>query len=155
MDDHDEKWMLLAIEAAQQARANDEIPIGAVVVGADGVLLSTGHNLTITNSDATAHAEIVALRAAGTRIGNYRLTGTTVFTTVEPCAMCAGALVNARVARLVFGAHDDRFGGVETHFGIGRGSELNHRIEVRSGVLADECRSLMQTFFRERRRKPA
>ncbi len=151
MADVDEKWMLLAIEVARRALAIDEIPIGAVVIGKDGVLLGTGHNLTITNSDPTAHAEIVALRAAAAKIGNYRLTGTTVYTTIEPCAMCAGALVNARVARLVFGAHDERFGGVETHFGIGKGTELNHRIEIESGLLADDCRTLMQTFFRDRR----
>ena len=155
MNETDEKWMRLAIEAAHRAFALGEIPIGAVVVGSDGSLLASGHNLTITNSDPTAHAEIVALREAASRIGNYRLPGTTVYTTIEPCAMCAGALVNARVARIVFGAHDERFGGIETHFGIGKGAELNHRLVAESGILVDECRSLMQSFFRERRKMPA
>lgn len=147
--------MLVAIQEAQLAVAAGEIPIGAVVVGSDGSFLASGHNLTITNSDPTAHAEIIALREAASKIGNYRLPGTTVYTTIEPCAMCAGALVNARVARLVFGAHDERFGAVETHFGIGIGSELNHRITVNSGILAAECRTLMQSFFRVRRRGSA
>lgn len=147
--------MTLAIEAASLALAAGEIPIGAVVIGPDGSLLASRHNLTITNSDPTAHAEIVALREAASKIGNYRLPGTTVYATIEPCVMCAGALVNARVARLVFGAHDERFGAVETHFGIGNGPELNHRITVESGILADECRDLMQSFFRDRRKRSA
>jgi tRNA(adenine34) deaminase len=152
MTETDEKWMRVAIEAARQASAIGEVPVGACIVDENGELLASGYNLTITNSDPTAHAEIVAIREASLRIGNYRLTGTTVYTTIEPCAMCAGALVNARVKRIVFGSLDERFGGIATHFGIGTGSELNHRIEVVSGVLADECRALMQNFFRERRK---
>ncbi|MGH9819740.1 MAG: nucleoside deaminase, partial [Pyrinomonadaceae bacterium] len=103
--------------------------------------------------DPTAHAEVLAIRAAAAKIGNYRLTGTTVFSTVEPCAMCAGALVNARVKRLVYGAADERFGGVDTHFRIGISEVLNHRLDVVSGVLAEECRSLMQEFFRIKRKE--
>ena len=152
MSETDEKWMRVAIEAAERARSMNEVPIGACVVSADGELLATGCNMTITNTDPTGHAEIVAIRAAAANIGNYRLNGATVYSTIEPCAMCAGALVTARVRRLVFGALDERFGGVVTHFGIGVGDELNHRIEVESGVLEDDCRSLMQNFFRDRRK---
>jgi tRNA(adenine34) deaminase len=147
----DEEWMRVAIDAARQAAQNGEVPVGAVVVDANGKLLSVASNLTITKNDPTAHAEILALREAAGKIGNYRLIDTTVYSTIEPCAMCAGALVNARVSRLVFGAHDERFGAVETVFQICTSERLNHRIEVVSGILADECRGLMQNFFRVRR----
>jgi len=146
-----EEWMRLAIAAARQAAGNGEVPVGAVIVDANGELLSQASNLTITNNDPTAHAKIIALREAGAKIVNYRLIGATVYSTIEPCAMCAGALVNARVARLVFGARDERFGAVETHFQLCSSNLLNHRIEIVSGVLADECRELMQSFFRSRR----
>lgn len=151
METDDEKWMRAAIDEALKAAAVDEVPIGACIVGPDGSLLAAAHNLTITNCDPTAHAEIVAIRAAAGRIRNYRLSGVTVYSTIEPCAMCAGALVNARVKRLVYGADDERFGGVATHFGIGVGAELNHRIDITTGVLADECRGLMKAFFKARR----
>lgn len=151
MGEPDEFWMRKAIEAALEAEALGEVPIGTCLVGESGALLATAHNRTITTNDPTAHAEILALREAAATIGNYRLTGTTIYSTIEPCAMCAGALVNARVKRLVFGAHDERFGAVETHFNIGSSEKLNHRIEIVSGVLADECRALMQEFFRKRR----
>jgi tRNA(adenine34) deaminase len=154
MRETDEHWMKMAIDAAKTAAEKSEVPVGACVIDADRELLAVASNLTITNSDPTAHAEIIALREAGARIGNYRLVGATAYSTIEPCAMCAGALVNARVARLVFGAHDERFGAVETHFGLCTNDRLNHRIEVVSGVLADECRELMQQFFRKMR-KPA
>ena len=147
----DEEWMRVAIEAAHRAAQNGEVPVGAVIVDGNGELLATASNLTIANSDPTAHAEIIALRDAASKVGNYRLLDTTIYSTVEPCAMCAGALVNARVSRLVFGAHDERFGAIETHFQIGTSEKLNHRIEVVSGVLAEDCRGLMQTFFRARR----
>ena len=146
--------MRMAIDAAKQAADKGEVPVGACIVDPAGELLAIASNLTITNSDPTAHAEMIALREAGAKIGNYRLIGATAYSTIEPCAMCAGALVNARVARLVFGAHDERFGAVETHFGLCTSEVLNHRIEVVSGVLAGECRELMQQFFREMR-KPA
>ncbi len=144
--------MRIAIVEAERAAEIGEVPIGACIVDESGELLASGHNLTISTHDPTAHAEIVAIRAAAKRIENYRLTGSTVYSTIEPCAMCAGALVTARVKRLVFGALDERFGGIVTHFGIGVGTELNHRIEIVSGVLADECRALMQEFFRQRRK---
>jgi tRNA(adenine34) deaminase len=143
--------MRVAIDAAREAARIGEVPIGAVVVDANGELLAVASNLTITNNDPTAHAEILALREAAGKIGNYRLLDTSVYSTIEPCAMCAGSLVNARVSRLVFGAHDERFGAVETVFQICTSERLNHRIEVVSGVLADECRDLMQHFFRARR----
>lgn len=143
--------MKIAIAEAEQARDLDEVPIGACIVDAEGNILAAASNRTITNSDPTAHAEILALRAAADKIGNYRLTGTTMYSTIEPCVMCAGALVNARVARLVFGAHDERFGWVETKFRLCDSPELNHRIEIVSGTLANDCRELMQDFFKMKR----
>ena len=143
--------MKIAIAEADRARDLDEVPIGACIVDAEGNILAAASNRTITNSDPTAHAEILALRAAADKIGNYRLTGTTMYSTIEPCVMCAGALVNARVARLVFGAHDERFGGVETKFRLCDSPELNHRIEIVSGTLANGCRELMQDFFKMKR----
>ena len=151
MSEIDEKWMRAAIEAAKQAAELGEVPIGACVVSSDGQLLATASNRPITNSDPSAHAELLALRQAAANIGNYRLTGVTAYSTIEPCVMCAGALVNARVGRLVFGAHDERFGAVESKFRICDSDMLNHRIEIVPGVLADECRTLMQEFFRARR----
>lgn len=152
MDELDEKWMRQAIEKAREATKSGEVPVGAVIVSIDGDILAAASNLTITNTDPTAHAEILALRIAAAHIGNYRLTGTTVFSTIEPCAMCAGALVNARVKRLVYGAADERFGAVESKFKICDSPDLNHRIEITAGVLADECRRLMQEFFQARRK---
>ncbi len=149
--DNDEKFMQIAIASAREALALDEVPIGACLVDAGGIVLAAGFNRTITDSDPTAHAEVLALRDAAAALGNYRLTGTTMYTTIEPCVMCAGALVNARIRRLVYGAADERFGAVETLFRLCDNDALNHRIEISSGVLADECRALMQDFFRQRR----
>ena len=151
MTETDEFWMREAIFAAVEAEQLDEVPIGACLVDSEGNLLATAGNRTITNSDPTAHAEILALREAASTIGNYRLTGATVYSTIEPCAMCAGALVNARVKRLVYGAKDERFGAVETHFKICDSDFLNHKIEIVSGILAEDCRALMQNFFRRKR----
>ncbi|MGH9948770.1 MAG: tRNA adenosine(34) deaminase TadA [Pyrinomonadaceae bacterium] len=154
MAENDIKWMRIAIEAARNAAVSGEVPVGAVILGANGEQLAVAGNLTIINNDPTAHAEIIALRNAANKINNYRLVGATVYSTIEPCAMCAGALVNARIARLVFGAHDERFGAVETKFRLCDSELLNHRIEITSGVLTEECRALMQDFFRKMR-KPA
>lgn len=143
--------MQKAIEAAQAARDLDEVPIGACLIDGNGELLAVAGNRTISDSDPTAHAEILVLREAGRKIGNYRLTETALYTTIEPCAMCAGALVNARIKRLIFGAHDIRFGAVESVFQICNTSSLNHQIEITASVLAEECRALMQDFFRARR----
>jgi len=147
----DEFWMREAIKAAHDAEKLDEVPIGACLVDEKGELLAVAGNRTITNNDPTAHAEILVLREAAARIGNYRLVHSTIYTTIEPCAMCAGALVNARVKRLVYGAKDERFGAVETVFRICDSPFLNHQIEIAAGVLADDCRKLMQDFFRHKR----
>jgi tRNA(adenine34) deaminase len=149
----DDFWMSKALQAGEAAREVDEIPIGACLIDKTGELLAIAGNRTITNSDPTAHAEILVLREAAAKIGNYRLTETTLYTTIEPCAMCAGALVNARIKRLVFGALDARFGAVESVFRLCDTSSLNHRIEISSGVLAEDCRRLMQDFFRQKRER--
>ncbi|HEY0659546.1 MAG TPA: tRNA adenosine(34) deaminase TadA [Pyrinomonadaceae bacterium] len=151
MIDADEVLMRAAIKAAIEAGENGEIPIGACLTNENGEIIAVAGNRTIIDNDPTAHAEILVLREAAAKIGNYRLSGATVYTTIEPCAMCAGALVNARIKRLVFGALDTRFGAVETHFRICDNGSLNHRIEIKSGVLAQECRILMQDFFRRKR----
>ena len=151
MTDSDENWMWRAIGLAREAEKIGEVPVGAVIIGEDGRILAATSNRTIKNVDPTAHAEVLALRTAATRVGNYRLVGTTVYSTIEPCAMCAGALVNARVKRLVYGAADERFGAAETLFRVCDHPQLNHRIEVVGGVLAENCRDLMQAFFRARR----
>ena len=153
MIEADEFWMRKALQAAVEAQSFDEVPVGACLIDNQGKLLALAGNRTITNSDPTAHAEILVLREAAAKIGNYRLTETAVYTTIEPCAMCAGALVNARIKRLVFGAHDERFGAVESVFRLCDTSSLNHRIEIVSGVLAEDCRRLMQDFFRQKRAK--
>ncbi|HKX83422.1 MAG TPA: nucleoside deaminase, partial [Pyrinomonadaceae bacterium] len=122
-------WMQKAIEAAREAESLGEVPVGAVIVDPDGELVAMASNRTIIDSDPTAHAEILALRAAAARERNYRLTGMTIYTTIEPCVMCAGALVNARIARLAFGARDERFGGVVSRFRLCDNEVLNHRME--------------------------
>jgi tRNA(adenine34) deaminase len=153
MIDTDEFWMRKALEAALEAQNFNEVPIGACLIDNQNNLLAIAGNRTITNSDPTAHAEILVLREAAAKIGNYRLTEATLYTTIEPCAMCAGALVNTRIKRLVFGAHDERFGAVESVFQLCSTSSLNHRIEIVSGVLAEDCRNLMRNFFRQKRQK--
>jgi len=140
-----------AIHLARRAEKMGEVPVGAVIVGADQKVIASASNRTIVDNDPTAHAEILALRTAAIRVGNYRLTGTTMYTTIEPCVMCAGALVYARVERLVYGAADERFGAVRSVFRICDNKKLNHRIEIVGGVLEDKCRRLMQDFFRARR----
>jgi tRNA(adenine34) deaminase len=154
MAETDEEYMRLALQEAENARDLNEVPIGAVIVDELGDVLAAASNRTITNNDPTAHAEVLALRVAAEKIENYRLTGCTLYTTIEPCVMCAGALVNARISRLVFGAFDERFGGVETKFRLCDSEELNHRMEITSGVLGEECKTLMQEFFRHRRKQP-
>ena len=146
----DEEFMLEALAEAEIARQEGEVPVGAVVV-LDGGIRGRGHNRVIGDKDPTAHAEIMALRAAARSVSNYRLTGATLYTTIEPCAMCAGALVHARIARLVYGARDEKAGAVESHFGICTAEFLNHQITVESGILEQSCRSVIQSFFREKR----
>ena len=150
MSSSDEDLMREALAEAESAREDGEVPVGAVVI-LDGVVIGRGRNAVIQSSDPTAHAEIVALREAARVIGNYRVTGATMYSTIEPCAMCAGALVHARIARLVYGASDPKAGAVETHFGICTTSLLNHQLSVEGGILEGECRRMLQSFFRDRR----
>lgn len=152
MNKTDDFWMQKAFEIAQQTGKLDEVPIGACLIDKNGELLAVAGNRTITDSDPTAHAEIIVLREAGRKIGNYRLTETVLYTTIEPCVMCAGALVHARIKRLVFGAHDIRFGAVESVFRLCDNSSLNHQIEITSGILAEDCKKLMQDFFKNKRK---
>ena len=144
-------WMRYAIKLAGCAADQDEVPVGAVVVDAGGALLGEGWNRPISSCDPTAHAEIVAMRAAAQRLGNYRLTGTTLYVTLEPCQMCAGAMVHARIQRLVFGAHDPRRGAIESIARTLEAPELNHRVAILGGVLQDGCAARLQDFFRSRR----
>ena len=144
-----ERFMRRALVEAHRAREAGEVPVGAVVVS-DGVVVGTGFNRPIGAQDPTAHAEIVALGAAGQALGNYRLTGTTLYVTVEPCLMCVGALVHARVATVVYGVDDPKGGAVRSLLDVAS-LPLNHRFEAVEGVLADECRELLQAFFRDKR----
>ena len=143
--------MARALERARGAAAAGEVPVGAVIVSADGALLAETANSPIATNDPGAHAEMLALRAAGAAIENYRLVGTTLYVTLEPCAMCAGAIVHARVARLVYGATDPRCGACGSVFDLACNDALNHAVEVEGGVLADECSALLQEFFAARR----
>jgi len=147
----DEHWMRLALEQAKAGAAAGEVPVGAVLVGG-GEVLATAFNRPIAAHDPTAHAEICALRLAAARIGNYRLPGTTLYVTIEPCAMCAGALVHARVARLVYGAPEPRAGAVHSHLQLLQQAHLNHQVAVTGGVLQGECSALISGFFAARRR---
>jgi tRNA(adenine34) deaminase len=146
----DERWMAEAVALARAAKESGEVPVGAILV-AGGVVVGRGANASITSSDPTAHAEMIAIREAARALGNYRLEGATLYVTLEPCAMCAGALVHARVARLVFGARDLRFGGVRSKFRIADSELLNHRVEITEGVLGADCVRLLQGFFESRR----
>ena len=146
----DERWMREALAMAREAQAHGEVPVGAVVVR-DGAVLGAGYNRPIMRNDPTAHAEIVALRAAAAAAGNYRLPGAELYVTVEPCLMCAGALVHARIARLVFGATEPKSGAVASTGRALEANGLNHRVSVSSGVLADDCAALLRAFFLARR----
>ena len=143
--------MRVALDEAARAAGHDDVPVGAVVLGADGDVVGAGHNDREGSGDPTAHAEVVALRAAAAALGTWRLTGCTLVVTLEPCTMCAGALVLARVDRLVFGAIDDKAGAVGSLWDVVRDRRLNHRPEVLSGVLADECGAMLLDFFASRR----
>jgi tRNA(adenine34) deaminase len=146
----DELWMEDALRAAQRALEMGEVPVGAVVV-CDGKIVGRGWNRNITDHDPSAHAEIIALRQAGANLGNHRLGDCELFVTIEPCAMCAGALVHARLKRLIYGADDPKAGAVHSVMEVLNHPKLNHQIEVRGGVLASRCRDLVQEFFRGRR----
>jgi tRNA(adenine34) deaminase len=146
----DETFMRRALALAREAEAAGEVPVGAVIVG-DGAIIAEGWNQPIRAQDPSAHAEMIALRAAGLALGTYRLTDTTLYVTLEPCAMCAGAMVHARVRRLVFGATDPRAGAAGSIFNIVQHPALNHRIDVSGGVLAEDCGALLRGFFLARR----
>ena len=148
--DADELWMQEALRAAQRALEAGEVPVGAVVVH-DGKIVGRGYNRNLSDSDPTAHAEVVALREAGTTIGNHRLGECELCATIEPCAMCAGALVHARIRRLVYGADDPKAGAVHSVIRVLNHPGANHRMEIRGGVLAGRCAELLQEFFRARR----
>ncbi|MEU8591842.1 tRNA adenosine(34) deaminase TadA [Streptomyces sp. NPDC048664] len=142
--------MGLALAEAGRAAGHGDVPVGAVVLSADGTVLAAGHNEREATGDPSAHAEILALRRAATALGEWRLPGCTLVVTLEPCTMCAGALQQARVDRLVFGAHDDKAGAVGSLWDLVRDRRLNHRPEVVAGVLADDCARLLTDFFRDR-----
>jgi tRNA(adenine34) deaminase len=144
--------MRIALEEARRAGEEGEVPIGAVLVS-EGEVIGRGRNLPVALSDPTAHAEIQALREGAARIGNYRLPGSTLYVTLEPCIMCAGAILQARVGRLVFGAEDSKGGAVSSLYSLLEDSRLNHRVEVTAGVLQEECRELLRRFFQDRRQK--
>ena len=146
----DELWMEEALRSAQRALEAGEVPVGAVVV-CQGRIVGRGWNLNITGSDPTAHAEIVALRQAGATVGNHRLGDCELFATIEPCAMCAGALLHARIRRLVYGADDSKAGAVQSVLQLLNHPQLNHKVEVRGGVLAGRSAEMLQAFFRRRR----
>jgi tRNA(adenine34) deaminase len=146
----DELWMEEALRAAQRALEAGEVPVGAVVV-CDGKIIARGWNRNITDSDPTAHAEIIALREAGAILGNHRLSQCDLFATIEPCPMCAGALVHARINRLVYGADDPKAGAVQSVMQLLNHPQLNHKVKVRRGVLAGRSAELLQSFFKNRR----
>src|SRR5215813_3166924 len=149
----DEEYMHEALAEAMQAASEDEVPIGAVVV-LNGEIKGRGHNRVLQLSDPTAHAELLAIREAAQVIGNYRLIDATLYSTIEPCAMCAGAIIHARIGKLVYGATDEKAGAVTTHFQICTTNFLNHRTEIVGAVLEQECREMIQSFFRRKREKP-
>lgn len=146
----DERWMQEALALAQKAEAEGEVPVGAVIVK-NGEIIGRGWNHPISAHDPTAHAEIVAMRAAAQSVENYRLTDTTLYVTLEPCPMCAGAMVHARIGRLVFGATDPRAGATGTVFNLVQADALNHRLNVTGGVLAEACGDILKRFFAQRR----
>ena len=146
----DERWMRQALELAERARSEGEVPVGAVLV-MDDDCIGEGWNRPISTHDPTAHAEIAALRAGAARMDNYRLPGATLYVTLEPCAMCAGAIILARIKRLVYAAADPRSGAAGSVFNILQSAQLNHRVELASGILEQEAATLLQTFFRDRR----
>lgn len=145
--------MQLALNEAATAARKGEVPVGAVLVDGDGQVLGAGGNRSVSRNDPSAHAEVMTLRRAGEFTGNYRFPGTTLYVTLEPCVMCAGMLVQARISRLVFGAKDPKAGGIVSLYGVGSDGRLNHSFQVTAGVMIEECGQILQDFFRARRRK--
>ncbi len=150
--DQDYKFMKLALSEAEKARDKGEVPIGAVIV-TDGRVIARGHNLRESKNDPTAHAEMIAVRKAAKKLNSWRLTSSTLYVTVEPCVMCIGAIVLARVPRLVFGCLDPKGGAVGSLYDISNDKRLNHRVEVRSGVMSEEAQALLKDFFKRLRGK--
>lgn len=148
----DAKWMQRAFELAEKAKSHDEVPVGAVIVF-ENQIIGEGWNQPISSSDPTAHAEIMALRDAGNNIGNYRLPNTTMYVTLEPCVMCAGAIVHARLEKLVYAAGDPKTGACGSVFNLLQSEELNHKVDIEQGIMENESRSFIQTFFKEKRAK--
>ncbi|WP_394824377.1 nucleoside deaminase [Pendulispora albinea] len=146
-EDRDIAWMEVALAEADAAHAKREVPIGCILVDAGGMEIARGHNLRETLLDATAHAEMVALRAAATKAPSWRLDGVTAYVTLEPCVMCAGAFVHARIARVVYGCDDPKGGALHSLYTVGQDTRLNHRFPITRGVLADACASRLRTFF--------
>ncbi|KPK00179.1 MAG: hypothetical protein AMJ60_02490 [Desulfobacterales bacterium SG8_35] len=145
-------FMRLALKEARKARELGEVPVGAVIVDDTGTLLASAGNRSIVDRNPAGHAEMLALRAAGKKLENYRLLNTTLYVTIEPCVMCAGAMIHARTKRLVFGALDSKAGGMVSRYQIGRDGKLNHQMQVEGGLLTDECSELLTSFFKKRRR---
>ena len=154
-DSADERWMRQAMALAERGGQANEIPVGALLLSPDGEVIGEGWNSNITERDPTAHAEIVAMRAGGIALGNHRLIGCTLYVTLEPCAMCAMAMVHARIARLVYGASDPKTGAAGSVFDLLADSRHNHRVQVQGGVLALETGERLTRYFRDKRRKPA
>ena len=148
--DNDEKFMKLALAEAQKGLARGEVPVGAVIV-LDGRVIARAHNKPVSLSDPSAHAEILALRKAAKKLGNYRLTGAEMYVTIEPCVMCAGAILNARIKRIVFGASDPKGGAVVSLFRMLEDKRLNHSVEVVCGIMGEACSEILSRFFREKR----
>ena len=146
----DQKWMQRALELAYKAEATDEVPVGAVIVK-DDEIIAEGWNQPISSNDATSHAEIMAMREAGKKLGNYRLLDTTVYVTLEPCSMCVGAMIHARVSRVVYAASEPRTGALGGAFNLLEVNQHNHIFEVEAGLMAEESRTLLQNFFQSRR----
>lgn len=147
----DAYYMSIAIEEAEKAQLIDEVPVGAVIVDDDGHIVGRGHNAPISKSDPTSHAEINAIRAACSAIDNYRLTDTTLYVTIEPCIMCMGAVIHARIKRVVFGATDKKWGAAQTLYALGHDARLNHRVDITGGVLEEAAKKIIQEFFKNKR----
>ena len=150
---NDEYWMLLALQQARLAAQSNEVPVGAVLVDQDRNLIASGYNHPITANDPTAHAEIVVIREAASQMDNYRLPNTTIYVTIEPCAMCVGALVQARVSRIVYGAPEPKTGAIQSAHHLFDSGEFNHCPEITGGILKDECSILMSQFFQQKRKE--
>ena len=153
-DQEHDHFMTLALAEAEKAAAEDEVPVGAVLVGEDGGLLAKTHNRTIILSDPTGHAEILALREAAKKAMNYRLVNAVLYVTIEPCIMCMGAIIHARISRVVFGAFDPKWGACGSLLDLSADQRLNHQVEIVAGIRERECRTLIQDFFRNKRTKP-